>query len=145
VCFLFKNEFILQNIFRGLQCNLHCVYHSGQTFGQVLFSCLDAFVVDVSDYSGHLIRHLLNASEEFPKEWFVQFWEQVKVWWAEPTRLCRGFPVKSHGTYSDHCALKTGFHSFQISRSFHQILCARKMTRNSVLRTHNSGDDLWLC
>jgi hypothetical protein len=24
VCFLFKNEFILQNTFAGLQCNLHC-------------------------------------------------------------------------------------------------------------------------
>jgi hypothetical protein len=44
------------------------LYHSGPTFRQVLYSCLDAFVVDVSDYSGHLIRHLLNASEEFPTE-----------------------------------------------------------------------------
>ena len=34
------------------------------------------------DYSGHLIRHLLSASEEFPILWFLQFWEQVKVWWA---------------------------------------------------------------
>jgi hypothetical protein len=24
LCFLFKNEFILQNTFTGLQCNLHC-------------------------------------------------------------------------------------------------------------------------
>jgi hypothetical protein len=38
------------------------LYHSGPAFRQVLYSCLDAFVVDVSDYSGHLIRHLLNAS-----------------------------------------------------------------------------------
>jgi hypothetical protein len=44
-------------------------YHSGPTFGQVLYSCLDAFVFDASDYSGHLIRHLLNASEAFPTEW----------------------------------------------------------------------------
>jgi hypothetical protein len=36
------------------------LYHSGPTFGQVLYSCLDAFVVDVSDYSGHLIRHINN-------------------------------------------------------------------------------------
>jgi hypothetical protein len=63
------------------------LYHSGPTFGQVFYSCLDAFVVDASDYSGHLIRHLLNASEAFPKEWFLQFWEQVKVWWDKPTRL----------------------------------------------------------
>jgi hypothetical protein len=39
------------------------LYHSGPTFGQVLYSRLDAFVVDASDYSGHIIRHLLNASE----------------------------------------------------------------------------------
>jgi hypothetical protein len=61
------------------------LYQSGPTFGQVLFSCLDAFVVDASDYSGHLIRHLLSASEAFPTEWFFQFWEQVKVCWVEPT------------------------------------------------------------
>jgi hypothetical protein len=42
------------------------LYHSGPMFGQVLYSCLDAFVVDTSDYSGRLIRHLLNASEAFP-------------------------------------------------------------------------------
>jgi hypothetical protein len=63
------------------------LYHSGPTFGKVLYSCLNAFVVDSSDYSGHLIRHLLNASEAFLTEWFLQFWEQVKVWWAQPTRL----------------------------------------------------------
>jgi hypothetical protein len=63
------------------------LYHSGPTFGQVLYSCLDAFVVDASDYSCHLIRHLLSASEAFPTEWFLQFWEHVKVWWAQPTTL----------------------------------------------------------
>jgi hypothetical protein len=63
------------------------LYHSGPTFGQALYSCLNAFVIDVSDYSGHLIRHFLNASEVFPTEWFLQFWEQVAVWWAQPTRL----------------------------------------------------------
>jgi hypothetical protein len=84
VCFLFKNEFILKNTFRGLQCNLIVLYHSGPTFGKVLYCCEDVFVFDASDYSGHLIRHLLNASEAFPTKWFLQFWEQVKVWWAEP-------------------------------------------------------------
>jgi hypothetical protein len=59
------------------------LYHSGPTFGKVLYSCLNAFVLDASNYSGHLIRHLLNASEAFPMEWFLQFWEQ----WAQPTRL----------------------------------------------------------
>jgi hypothetical protein len=38
------------------------LYHSGPTFGQVLYPCQDAFVVDASDYLVHLIRHLLNAS-----------------------------------------------------------------------------------
>jgi hypothetical protein len=57
------------------------LYHSGPMFGQVLYSCQDAFIVDESDYSGHLIRHLLNASEAFPTEWFLKFWE-VKGWWA---------------------------------------------------------------
>jgi len=58
------------------------LYHSGPTSGQILYSCQDAFTVDASDYSCHLIRHLFNASEAFPSEWFLQFWEQVKDWWA---------------------------------------------------------------
>jgi hypothetical protein len=65
----------------GLNVISIVLYHGGPTFGQVMYSCLNAFVVDVSDYSGHLIRHLLNASEAFPTE------KQVKVWWAEPTKL----------------------------------------------------------
>jgi hypothetical protein len=48
------------------------LYHSGPTFGKVLYSCLDTFVVDASDYTGHLIRHLLNASEAFPTELFLR-------------------------------------------------------------------------
>jgi hypothetical protein len=56
------------------------LYHSGPTFVQVLYSCLDAFVVDAPDYSDHLIRHFLNVSEAFPTE-------KVKVWWAEPIRI----------------------------------------------------------
>ena len=58
------------------------LYHNVPTFGHFLYSCQDAFVFGASDYSGHLIRHLLNASEAFPTEWFLQFWEQVKGWWA---------------------------------------------------------------
>jgi len=54
------------------------LYHSGPTFWQFLYSCQDLFVVDTSDYSGHLIRHLLNALEAFPTEWFLQFWEHSK-------------------------------------------------------------------
>jgi hypothetical protein len=33
VCFLFKNEFVLQNTFTGLQCNLHCVLSQRSNFG----------------------------------------------------------------------------------------------------------------
>jgi hypothetical protein len=56
-------------------------YHIGPTFGKVLYSCMDAFVVDASDYSGHLTGHLLDASEAFPTERFLHFWDQVKVCW----------------------------------------------------------------
>jgi len=66
------------------------LYHIGPTFGQILCSYQDAFVVDASDYSGHLIRHLLNASEAFPTEWFLQFWEHVKGWWAHVRTVRRG-------------------------------------------------------
>jgi hypothetical protein len=48
------------------------LYHSGPTFEQVLYSCLNAFVFVVSDYSGHLIRQILNASDAFPTEWFLR-------------------------------------------------------------------------
>ena len=58
------------------------LYQSGPTLGQVLYSCQDAFVVDASDYSAHLIRHLLNAFQAFPTEWFLQFREKVKICWA---------------------------------------------------------------
>jgi hypothetical protein len=54
------------------------LYYSGPTFGQVLFSFLDAFVVGESDYSGHLIRHLLNASEAFPTEWDFDLFPKLK-------------------------------------------------------------------
>jgi len=82
VRFLFK-----MNIFYKIHLQTFNVisivfYHSGPTFGQVLHSCQDALVVAASDYSGHLIRHLLSASEAFTTEWFLQFWEQVKGWWA---------------------------------------------------------------
>jgi hypothetical protein len=59
------------------------LYHGGP-YGQVLYSCQDAFVVDASDYSGHLV----NASEAFPMEWFLQFWEQV-IWWAHVRTVWR--------------------------------------------------------
>jgi len=82
--FLFKNEFILFfNIYlQAFNVISIVLYHNGPTFGKVLYSCQEAFVVDTSDYSGHLIRHILNAAEAFPTEWFLQFWQQVKGWWA---------------------------------------------------------------
>ena len=51
------------------------LYHSGPTFGQVLYSCRDAFLVDVSDYSGHLIRQLLKR---FPWSGFFNFGNNSK-------------------------------------------------------------------
>jgi Zn-finger protein len=64
---------------------------------KVLYSCLDAFVVQTSDYSEHLIRHLLNASEAFPAEWFLQFWEQIKVLYS-----CLDAFFVDASDYSDH-------------------------------------------
>jgi hypothetical protein len=58
------------------------LYHRGPTFGQVLYSCQEAVVFYVSDYSGHLIRHFLNAAEAFPTEWFLQFWETLQQHWG---------------------------------------------------------------
>jgi hypothetical protein len=87
VYFLFKNEIFYKIHLQAFNVISIVLYHSAPTFEQVLFSCLNAFVVDACDYSGHLSRHLLNASEAFTTEWFLQFWEQVKVWWAQPTRL----------------------------------------------------------
>jgi hypothetical protein len=75
-------QFAFVSIFANIVGFSVVIYHSGPTFGQFLYSCHDAFAVDASDYSGHLIRHLLNAAEAFPTEWFLQFWEQVEVWWA---------------------------------------------------------------
>ena len=82
VRFLFKNEFFYKIHFQAFNIFSIVLYHSGPAFGQFLYSCQDAFVVDASDYSGHLIRRLLNGSEVFPMQWFFQFWEQIKGWWA---------------------------------------------------------------
>ena len=76
------------------------LYHSGPAFGRDLYCCQDAFVVDASDYSGHLIRHLLNTSEAFPTEWFLQFWEQIKDWWAHVRTVRRVGKHLSHPYFS---------------------------------------------
>ena len=82
VRFFFKNELFYKIHLEAFNVISTVLYHSGPTFGQVLYSSQDAFVVDASDYTGHLIRHLLIASEAFLMEWFLQFWEHVNGWWA---------------------------------------------------------------
>jgi hypothetical protein len=77
------------------------LYHSGPTFGQVSHSCLDASVFYASDYSGHLIRHILNVSEAFPTEWFLKLWEQVKVSWAEISTCPKNWRNHSVGNASE--------------------------------------------
>jgi hypothetical protein len=72
--FLFKNEIFYKIHLQAFNIISIVLCHSGPTIWKILYSCLDAFVVDVSDYSGHLIRHLLNASGAFRTEWFLQFW-----------------------------------------------------------------------
>jgi hypothetical protein len=68
VRFLFKNEFILQNTFTGLKCNLHCALSRRSNVWTSLVFLSGRLRSDASDYSGHLIRHLLNPSEAFPTE-----------------------------------------------------------------------------
>jgi len=55
------------------------LYHGGPMFGQVLYSCQDAFVVDAPDYSSHLIRHLLNALKRFPRSGFFNSTNKSKA------------------------------------------------------------------
>ena len=49
------------------------LYHSIPTFGKFLYSCQDVFAVDVSDYSGHLIRHLSMLLKHFSWSGFFNF------------------------------------------------------------------------
>jgi hypothetical protein len=88
------------------------LYHSSPTFGQVLYFCLDAFVVDASDYSAHLIRHLLNASEAFRTEWFLQFREQVKVSFP-PTSDARSWGINNNKENLLHLIRLTAFDKIQ--------------------------------
>jgi hypothetical protein len=49
-------------------------------FGQVLCSCQDAFVVDASDYLGHLIRHPTSLLlKHFPRNGFFNFGNKSKA------------------------------------------------------------------
>jgi len=78
VFFLFKNEFILQNTFTGLQCNLHCALsQQSNVLANLVFLLLIGLITWVTslDTFSTLLKH-------FPTEWFLQFLEQVKVWWA---------------------------------------------------------------
>jgi hypothetical protein len=54
------------------------LYHSGPTFGQVLYSCQDAFVVDASDYSGHLIDTSSMLLTRFPRRGIFNFGKKSK-------------------------------------------------------------------
>jgi hypothetical protein len=70
LCFFFKNEFILQNTFTGLQGNLHFALSQRSNIWESLVFLSGRLLVDASDYLRHLIRHLLNPSEAFATEWF---------------------------------------------------------------------------
>ena len=64
--FLFKMNLFYKMHLQAFNVISIVLYHSGPTFGQVLYSCQNAFVFDASDFSDHLIRHLLNVPEAFP-------------------------------------------------------------------------------
>jgi hypothetical protein len=80
VCFLFKNEFILQNTFTSLQCNLH--------FALSQRSNVWASLVILSGRLHCWCVWLLRSPHYTPPQCFwsvshgVVSWEQVKVWWA---------------------------------------------------------------
>jgi len=128
------------------------LYHSGPTFGQVLYSRQDAFVVDASDYSFHLIRYPFNVSEAFPTEWILQFWEQVKGWWAHvrtvrrvgkhlPSILFQNFRYCTWGMRSrvNVRSLVTARDLTQsVSSSISRLRCAEHGPRSLPIRTQRS-------
>ena len=71
--FLFKMNLFTKIHLQAFNVISIVLYHGGPTFGKVLSSYQDAFVVDASDYLGHLIRHLLGDSEAFPRRGFFNF------------------------------------------------------------------------
>jgi len=73
VGFLFKNEFVLQNTFTGLQFNLHCVLSQRSNVWASPVFLSGRLRCWCFDYSDHLFRHLLNASEAFSRSGFCSF------------------------------------------------------------------------
>ena len=78
VCFLFKNEVILQNTFTGLQCNLHCALSVVQRLGKSSTpvrtpSLLMRLItwVTLLDTSSMLLKH-------FPRSGFFNFGNKSK-------------------------------------------------------------------
>ena len=100
--------------------NVICIvlYHSSPTFWQILYSCQDAFVVDRSNYLGHLIRHLLNASEAFPTKWFLQ-------------------SVSS--SVSRLCFAEQGPRSLRICTQCSLLKCGSQLSRKSEWLHHPTG------
>jgi hypothetical protein len=85
VCFIFKNEFILQNTFTGLQCNLHCALSQR--------SNLWASLVFLSGRLRFWRVWLLRSPRLTPPQCFwsvslgVVSSELVQFWRVEPIRL----------------------------------------------------------
>jgi hypothetical protein len=66
----------------NLFCSIHLqafnvisvvVYHSGPMFGQVLYSCQDAFIVDAPDYSDHSLDTTSMLLKCFPRKGLFNF------------------------------------------------------------------------
>ena len=55
------------------------LYHSSPTFGQVMYCCQDAFVVDASDYWGHLLDSSSMLPKRFPRSALFNFWNKSKA------------------------------------------------------------------
>ena len=55
---------------------------AAQRFGKSCIPIRTPFFTDLSDYSAHCIRSLLDGLKLIPSEWFFKFWKLVIVWWT---------------------------------------------------------------
>jgi hypothetical protein len=81
VCFLFKNEFILQNTFTGLQCNLHCALSQrSNVYAHPVFLFTNWYTIELKQFyyyfrtvqHTHIIKNLLIQCGEKRTHVFFQ-------------------------------------------------------------------------
>jgi hypothetical protein len=88
VCFLFKNDFILQNTFTGLQCNLHCAL--SQRSNVLGKSCIPVWTPSLLICLITQVTSLDTSSmllKRFPRNGFFGTSQRL-VDWAHQTLTC---------------------------------------------------------